>query len=114
MPHEGFVDPVTSDGTRFRLNMPVSELTERATRAIEASDVNSIRPVVETMDGATITKMSQPSTESPLCTGARGRLDLRGDQTHGHRMIAKILGRGYMRIQEMLSPTKFHYPLLDF
>ena len=56
MPHEGFVDPVTSDGTRFRSNMPVSELTERVTRAIEASDVNSAPPVVETMDGATVTK----------------------------------------------------------
>ena len=26
---------------------------------------------------------------------------------HGRRMIAKILGRGYVRIQEMLSPTGF-------
>ena len=41
MPHEGFADPVTSDRTGFRSNMPISELTERVTRAIEASDVNS-------------------------------------------------------------------------
>ena len=35
MPHEGFADPIASDRTRFRSNMPVSELTERVTRAIE-------------------------------------------------------------------------------
>ena len=28
---EGFVDPVTSDGTEFRLNTPVNELIERIT-----------------------------------------------------------------------------------
>ena len=38
MPHEGFADPVTNDGTGFCSNMPVSELTERVTQAIEASD----------------------------------------------------------------------------
>ena len=78
-PHEGFVDPVTNDGTGFRSNMPISELTKRVTRAIEASDVNSTPPVVETVDGATITKMSQPSTEPLLRVGARGKLDLQGD-----------------------------------
>ena len=44
MPHECFADPVTSDGTEFRSNMPVNELIERVTRAIEASDVNSTPP----------------------------------------------------------------------
>ena len=38
MPHEGFDDLVTNDGTEFRSNMPVSELAERVTQAIEASD----------------------------------------------------------------------------
>ena len=71
MPHEGFVDPVTSDGTRFRSNMPVSELTERVTRAIEASDVNSTPPVAETTDGAIVIEMSRPSTKSPLHMGVR-------------------------------------------
>jgi len=98
MPHEGFADPITSNETGFRLNMPVSLPTERITRAIEASDVNSTPPVAETTDRAIVTKMSRPSTESPLCARARGRLDLRGDQTHGSRTIAKILGRGYVRI----------------
>ena len=41
MPHEGYDDPVMNDGPRFHLNVPVSELTERVTRAIEASDVSS-------------------------------------------------------------------------
>ena len=53
MPHEGYTDPVTNDGPGFRSNAPVSELTERITRAIEASDVSSAPPVAETMDGVT-------------------------------------------------------------
>ena len=58
MPCEGYADPVTNNGPRFHLNMPVSELTERITRAIEASDVSLTPLVVETTDGAMITKMS--------------------------------------------------------
>ena len=50
MPHEGFVDPVMNDGPGFHSNMPISELTERVTRAIEASDVSSSPLVVETVD----------------------------------------------------------------
>ena len=46
MPHEGYADPVMNDGLRFHSNVPVSELTERVTRAIEASDVSSAPPVV--------------------------------------------------------------------
>ena len=76
MPPKGFADPVTSDGTRFYLNMPVSELTEHVTRAIEASDVNSTPPIAETADGEIVTKMSRPLTESPPRAGARGRPDL--------------------------------------
>jgi len=113
MPHESFVDPVTSDGTEFYSNISISELTEHVTQATEASNVNSTPLVVETMDGATVTKMCRPLTEPPPCVGARGRSDLQGDLTHGRRMIAKILGRGYVRIQEMHSP-KFCYPPLDF
>ena len=41
MPHEGYADPVTNDGPKFRSNVPVSELTERVTRSIEASNVTS-------------------------------------------------------------------------
>ena len=76
MPHEGFADPVTSDGTRFRSNIPVRELIKRVTRAIEASDVASTPLVAKTVDGATVTKMSRPLTEPPPCVVAQGRLDL--------------------------------------
>ena len=58
MPHMGFADPVTNDEPGFHSNIPISELTERVTRAIEASDVSSTPPVEETINGATITKMS--------------------------------------------------------
>ena len=51
MPHEGYADPVTNDEPRFHSNMPVNELAERDTRAIEASIVSSAPSVVETEDG---------------------------------------------------------------
>ena len=51
MPHEGFADPITNDKPGFHSNVPISELTERITRAIEASDVSSAPPVTETADG---------------------------------------------------------------
>ena len=53
MPHEGYADPVTNDGPRFRSDMAVSELTECDTQAIEASDVSSTAPVAETIDRVT-------------------------------------------------------------
>ena len=95
MPHVGYANPVTNNGPGFHSNMPVSELTERVTRAIEASDISSTPPVAETVDGAMITKMSQPSTGPLLHAGARGKLDSQGDQMHGRRTMAQILGRGY-------------------
>ena len=58
MPHEGYADPITNDGPRFHLNMPVSELTERVTRAIEASDVSSTPPVAKTVDGVELTSLA--------------------------------------------------------
>ena len=51
MPHEGYASPVMNDGRRFHLDMPVSELTERDTRSIEASFVSSAPPIAETDDG---------------------------------------------------------------
>ena len=59
-PPEGFADPVTSDGTEFRSNIPVSELIKRVTQANDASDVASTPPVAKTTDRATVTKMSRP------------------------------------------------------
>ena len=79
MPHKGYADSVTNDGPGFHSNMPVSKLTERVTRAIEASDVSSTPLVAETADGAMITKTSRPSIGSPLRAGARGKLDSQGD-----------------------------------
>ena len=75
MPHEGYAGPIMNDKPGFHLDIPVRELTERVTRAIEASNANSTPLVAETMDGATITKMSRPSTGPLLCVRARGRLD---------------------------------------
>ena len=58
MPHGGYAKPIMNDGPGFHSDMPISELTERITRAIEASDVSSTPPVTETMDGVMITKTS--------------------------------------------------------
>ena len=105
---------LVNDGPRFHSDMPVSELTERVTRAIKTSDVSSTPPVAETTDGATITKTSRPSTTPLLCVGAQGKLDSQGDRMRGHRMMTQILGMGYvqkLRItflkQKTLSPTSF-------
>ena len=68
MPHEVYVDPVTNDGPRFHSNVPVSELTERDTRAIEASVVSSAPPVAEIEDG--VTHDIWPTPTDPH--GARG------------------------------------------
>ena len=95
MPHEGYADPVMNNGPRFHSNMPVSEVAERITRAIEASDVHSTLLVAKTMDEAMITKMSLPSIGPPLRAGARGKLDSQEDRMCGRRTMARILGRGY-------------------
>ena len=58
MSHESYADPVMNDGPGLHLIIPVSELTERITRAIEASDVSSTPPIAKTTDGVTITKTS--------------------------------------------------------
>ena len=61
MPHEGYADLVMNDGPGLHSNLPVSELTEHVTRAIEASDVSSTPPVVETMDRVTHGNKSTPT-----------------------------------------------------
>ena len=53
MPHKVYVDPITNDGSRFHLNMPVSKLTKRVTQVIEANVVSLAPPVVETTDRVT-------------------------------------------------------------
>ena len=62
MPHEGHAYPVMNVEPGFHSNMPVSELAECVTQAIEASDVSSTPPITKTVDGVTITKTSRPST----------------------------------------------------
>ena len=66
MPHEGYANPVMNDGPGFRSNAPVSELTERVTRAIEASDVSSTPPVAKTVDGVTHETRPTPRPRSTL------------------------------------------------
>ena len=68
MPHEGYADPITNDEPKFHSDMPVSELAERDTRAIEASVISSTPPDVETMDG--VTHKTPPTPIEP--NGARG------------------------------------------
>ena len=68
MPHEGYADPVINDELGFHSDMPISELIERDTRAIEASVVSSTPLVAETMDG--VTHKTQPTLTEP--NGARG------------------------------------------
>ena len=63
MPHEGYADPIMNDGPRFHSNAPVSELTERVTRAIKASDVSSAPLIVETTDG--VTHGTRPTPAEP-------------------------------------------------
>ena len=52
--------PSANDGPRFHTNIPVSELIERDTRAIEASVVNSAPPAAETEDGVAHENMTDP------------------------------------------------------
>ena len=86
MPHEGYADPVMNDGPGFHSNMPVSELTERVARAIEASNVSSAPPVVETMDR--VTHGTRPTPTKP--NGAQG---LRSpDADSGNQQTAQVRG----------------------
>ena len=96
MPHEGYANHVMNDEPEFHSDMPISELTKRVTRAIEASDVSSTPPVAEIADGVTITKTSRPSTGPPLHVEDRGKLDSQGDRMCDHSTMDQILGRGYV------------------
>ena len=53
--------PSADDGPKFHSDMPISELTERDTRAIEASVVSLAPPVAETEDGVTHETRSTPT-----------------------------------------------------
>ena len=55
--------PLVNDGPRFHSDMPITELGERDTRAIEASVVSSTPPIVETMDG--VMHKTRPTPTEP-------------------------------------------------
>ena len=55
--------PSTDDGSRFHSNMPVSELIEHNTRAVEASVVSLAPLVAENEEG--VTHESQPTPTEP-------------------------------------------------
>ena len=52
--------PSANDGSGFHTNIPISELIECDTRAIEASVVNSAPSVMETEDGAACENTADP------------------------------------------------------
>ena len=52
--------PSANDGPRFHTNIPVSELIECDTRAIEASVVNSSPLITKTKDRVTCENMADP------------------------------------------------------
>ena len=55
--------PSADDGPGFRVNVPISELIERDTRATEASVVSSAPPVAKTEDE--VTREIQPTPIRP-------------------------------------------------
>ena len=62
--------PSANDGSRFHMNIPISELIEHDTRAIEARIINSAPSVVETEDGVARENMADPY-QIPRGSGAR-------------------------------------------
>ena len=69
MPHKGHADPIPNNRPGFHSNMSISELTERVTRAIEASDISSAPPVVKNHRRGNARKLKPTPTEP---NGARG------------------------------------------
>ena len=63
MPHEDYADPDMNDGPGCHSDMPISELAEYDTRAIEASVIRSTPQVVETVDG--VTHKTRPTPIEP-------------------------------------------------
>ena len=63
MLHEGYAKPIMNDGPVFHSDMPVSELAERDTRAIEATVVSLAPLVAKTMDG--VMHKTRPTPTEP-------------------------------------------------
>ena len=60
MSHKGYADLVMNNGLGFHSNIPVSELTECVTRAIEASDVSLAPLVAETTNRVNARNSTNP------------------------------------------------------
>ena len=67
--------PSANDGPRFHSNLPISELIERNTQAVEASVVSSAPPVVETEDGVMRETWPTPIRRKGLGGSSRPILD---------------------------------------
>ena len=76
MPQKGYANPITNDGPGFHSNLPVSELTERVTQAIEASDVNSTPPVAKTADGVNDHEDKPTPDRTPATRGGTRKVGL--------------------------------------
>jgi len=61
MPRKGHAKPITNNKPGFHLNMPISELTEHVTRAIEASVISSALLIRKSEDGVTHETRSTPT-----------------------------------------------------
>ena len=92
MPHEGYVNPLMNNGPRFHLDMPISELVERDTRAIKASVVSLVPLVAETTDRVTHKTRLTPTEpnrawglEQPDPTQESNRLRFEGRPAKGSR-----------------------------
>ena len=60
---------LANDGPRFHMNIPISELIEHDTRAVEASVVNLAPPIAKTEDGVTRENTADP-WQTPKGSGA--------------------------------------------
>ena len=79
-----------NDGPGLRSIVPVCELTEHVTRAIEASDVSLAPLVAETADG--VTHKTRPTPTKP--NRAQG---LRSPDTDsGNQPTAQVVGEAHM------------------
>ena len=75
--------PSADDGPGFHSNVPVSELIECNTRAIEASVVSSAPPIAKTEDG--VTREIRPTPSDPKGLGGSSR-SIRDRETKVQRL----------------------------
>ena len=85
MSQEGYANSVMNDGPRLHSNVPISELTERVTQAIETSDVSSAPLVARNCGRGNAKKLNRPLPKPNLaqrlkipknCLGYARRQDL--------------------------------------